>query len=1348
MTKEKCSPIREGLKRSNTRHLAFLKNTLNRKRKKGQRKKSSINVSQDHRSDDEVTSNHDFAEEDDEDANIFFFNDDDGFENINEETNAAGFGSSSSSSTSIETRRLPVIERRVPSFDMKQLSKNLTIISNQAKKLPRDNKTKLSLGGKVQKGSFARAILDWSEEYNVPTNGQDALLNILYNSFDGFNLPVSKSSGKNTHKQIEFLHEFKHLSIQNEETESVSEDGVSSEGENENDDDGILGDDSSSICTEDLTANVIKASLNEYSAQSTRYVAVDQCINDCFVYAGSNSKQYSCPHCAEIRFRPCKRTFCVGKGGTNCDHLSDSNGDGIALKKLFYRPLLVLISDLLRTPRFLSSLKYERVKVQSTNLGRRERSCYSDIMDGSVVQYHLSMMLLKYNNWKDKKPERVNSEEVSLLFSEFYDGGQVFKSKTSNFWALMTQILNLPPPLRGKLGIGMFLSAIYSGKHKEAEKFLFTDMYCEELRLLYDGTELVLNGKRYYVQARLVLHTLDTKAAEAVLGLQSAGSSKNGCSLCRSVTGVYDGSKCVYIGHRQLLPPTSYLRFIGQSGQCCPVGFYNDDDGEQTKTNETFEHGEDSFAMTDYKALRTIDNKVNEGINRVKLYSAKDLETLKLKAWNNLKGQAGVKGSLRFCIPCDNDSSREAAIQNFFFVQARGFYWSHKYPDFSDSVIDKNIGLRKYLIYRHFDLRQHRPYSRVTYDDHLENAIAAKALNERNRSQKKKHSKGIQDVWSFDRLPYADLSQQVTWPFLHSVTGVVKNLTNLILGVKQKENNTRKKDVIDPLQKHNKDDDFLAKHSSSSDDEKQTKPDYMDFYRFRPLLSTNNKQAFTCSQADKKRCREWLQCIILPTGLNEDSWDMRKFIINDDKLIPGFMKMNQRLKLVSCFWNLIIHAMESIEAPYKLFFLSVGVNLRRLQSLSFHSQDIEQLANDIIEMVCLWEGLLPLKWCTFLLHELIDLVPFIKKFGPPMGVSEFPGERAVGALINRKLKCNAGGVSFEDMVIKRHIKFELRELKGFYAQRSDEDINFTGLSYSSTDGKCRYNEDVFSIFKPESKSSEIKNPYTDLSEYEMDFLMDTLILEIERRYSGDIDRCCKSSALYSLEFKRRNTNNKNIGSMNWLHFISNNLDSTKFSTEEVRVAKRILSFKPTYFQKAMINSLKFSSRGSWCRETIGPTKLAYGQQSKQDLKGSKWSDLNTTFLDKSSSSSWCMLKQHKCDMLYGQLNSFFKIDIGDASLDGLLVASVTCRKHGIIPRTNLVRIGARDSFDISTLFITITDIYPSRIATVPFDSSGKAIRVRINDNRKSSYSTKNNNKLVLKELLMLSLHPERLKTNT
>ena len=38
-----------------------------------------------------------------------------------------------------------------------------------------------------------------------------------------------------------------------------------------------------------------------------------------------------------------------------------------------------------------------------------------------------------------------NSEEVSLSFSGFYDGGQLFKSKSTNYWILMTHILNLPP---------------------------------------------------------------------------------------------------------------------------------------------------------------------------------------------------------------------------------------------------------------------------------------------------------------------------------------------------------------------------------------------------------------------------------------------------------------------------------------------------------------------------------------------------------------------------------------------------------------------------------------------------------------------------------------------------------------------------------------------------------------------------------------------------------------------------------------------------------------------------------------------------------------------------------------
>ena len=51
--------------------------------------------------------------------------------------------------------------------------------------------------------------------------------------------------------------------------------------------------------------------------------------------------------------------------------------------------------------------------------------------------------------------------------------------------------------------------------HKAAESFLFIDNFCEELRMLYIGVDINISGITYFIQARLALHTLDTRAAEA-----------------------------------------------------------------------------------------------------------------------------------------------------------------------------------------------------------------------------------------------------------------------------------------------------------------------------------------------------------------------------------------------------------------------------------------------------------------------------------------------------------------------------------------------------------------------------------------------------------------------------------------------------------------------------------------------------------------------------------------------------------------------------------------------------------------------------------------------------------------
>lgn len=1269
--------------------------------------------------------------------------------------------------------RVSAIQQRIPSFDIKKLAKHLTIISNKFSFVPADNSNFLKHDeGNVRKGTFARALHDWSLDYNVPRDGVDAFMNIIYHTFKGYELPaVVKKQGPK--KQFRTLEEFKQLiSLNNKSDDELVVEGLEADDASVDTDDADEIDENASLCTDDLTTSVVKATIHEYSQKPTRYVGVDQCMCDGYVYAGDNNQLFQCPECQVDRFRPCTRTLCPRKGYSDCEHLRSADGDGIAHKKLFYRPLLVLISDLLKTPYFLSSLRYERI--QEISHHPHHSVGYSDLMDGDAVKHHLSIMHSRFKTWRNSKPDRLNnSEEVSLVLSEFYDGGQLFKSKTTNFWILMTQILNLPPTFRGKLGIGMFLSAIYSGKHLEAEKFLFTDMYCEELRLLNDGTELNLNGKKYFIQARLILHTLDTKALEAVLGLQSVGMALFGCPLCRSVTGVQDGAKCVYIGHRQLLPQHSYLRFLGQSGKCCPNGFYDND--KSYNNNETYEHGMESFSIEDHIGYATIRSSMQNGMIKLNKGSTKrkysntigddeELDMCRTEVWETVRKATGTKHLLQFCLPCDGNKKREDAIKKFLFVEdTLKYYWSNKPELWDPSIHNKSTGLRKYLIYRHFDLRPYKPYSRVKYSDHLENAIIAKGLNENNKTQSKKHSKGIQDVWCFDRLPYADSAQQVTWPLLHAVTGVIKLLINTMLGVKEVKESIINQTYADQIinggiindssdDDDNNDDDKSNKevnndssstiHLSKSQKMKlQKEMKQAKFYSYRPLHSKSGQNPFVCTTADKKRCREWLQCIILPKGLGDDSWDMRKFIINDKNLIPGFMKMNQRLKLVSCFWDFIVFAMHGVEDQYKLFYKMVGVNLRKLQSNYFSLEDVEKLSRDIEEMVCIWEGLLPLKTCTFILHELIDLAPFIKNFGPPMGVSEYPGERAVGTLISRKLKCNAGGESYENLIVDRHIQYELRKLKKFYSKNDLSELN--GACTYLDSGKCIYNGERYSLSKPESQTCQKKNSFVTLTDYELDLLVDTLLMEVERKYGIDNrDLCIEKSVVYNLECKRRSMKQSTkIGISDWLRIVFENKEEG-FSIDEVRVAQNILSFQPSYFQNAIISGLEFQSRGSWQRETKAPKQSCYGSE-KLIVQGSRYSELQYSFREKVNNSSWCILKQQTSRKLYAQINTFFQIQIGDASLDGHLVASVTCRNHSIIPKTNLVNISRIGSLNVDTVFVSLLDIYPSRVATIPFTKNWKAIKVRARTEFISTYSTSSRD-AELKELIMFTLHPERL----
>jgi hypothetical protein len=248
-------------------------------------------------------------------------------------------------------------------------------------------------------------------------------------------------------------------------------------------------------------------------------------------------------------------------------------------------------------------------------------------------------------------------------------------------------------------------------------------------------------------------------------------------------------------------------------------------------------------------------------------------------------------------------------------------------------------------------------------------------------------------------------------------------------------------------------------------------------------------------------------------------------------------------------------------------------------------------------------------------------------------------------------------------------------------------------------------------------------------------------LEVQRLHGAENQEICsRESIVYNLEIKRR-LNNINWTVSNWLKHVVKN-ENELFCIEEVNVANNLLSLNPHFFANATIRGLSIRSRGSWRRETIMPTRV-YGSQTLL-LKGkSISSDLQNCFRDKKNSSSWCIYKQSEYPKLYAQVNAFFQFKVGDKSLDGLLLASVTSRKYSLIPKTNLVKISKKDSLNLNCLFVSIRDIFPSRIATIPFINSLKAINTRKPFTFNSTFSTNNKNN-ELSHLIMITLHPERL----
>ena len=245
-------------------------------------------------------------------------------------------------------------------------------------------------------------------------------------------------------------------------------------------------------------------------------------MNGCLAFVGKNGNLRFCSQCETPRFYNCAHRTCADKALKDCKHKISSL---TARKQVFYYPLLSLLDKLVSLPKFRSEL--ENFDAFS-NFYRKEDE-YTDISDGIVAKHAMNEMK---TNFQHNRNEGDDCEMVNVLLGVFYDGANLFDRKLNSFNAIVMNIINLPVSYRITNGAGAFVVGLQTvgtdhcdvKSLETAEKVLFRKYLLQELKLLKQGVQLMTkDGKKIFLQARLLVNLYDTPAFEKMFGVQCRG---------------------------------------------------------------------------------------------------------------------------------------------------------------------------------------------------------------------------------------------------------------------------------------------------------------------------------------------------------------------------------------------------------------------------------------------------------------------------------------------------------------------------------------------------------------------------------------------------------------------------------------------------------------------------------------------------------------------------------------------------------------------------------------------------------------------------------------------------------
>jgi len=263
-----------------------------------------------------------------------------------------------------ESTTTPVFNKLILHFNINKIVLFYGEKISRGNRLMQDDKIPLINGTEnvTSKGIFARRLLQWFEENEITKKGQLNLLKLMHNAFGRtINLPVKTT--------------MKHLPAQNGDEISVGSEDI-------------------------FNKSAVLSTIDDYDGSITRFLAFHQCVNDCTVFVGNNHRSFECPICQSPRFRACVRINCENKGKSICEHLL--RNDGVPNKQLYYRPIRLLIMDLVRTEWFVKALNYKRKDFRQYY--KRDNSISEN---GIIADTNLQEMKDRFEAWKKEDSKRL-----------------------------------------------------------------------------------------------------------------------------------------------------------------------------------------------------------------------------------------------------------------------------------------------------------------------------------------------------------------------------------------------------------------------------------------------------------------------------------------------------------------------------------------------------------------------------------------------------------------------------------------------------------------------------------------------------------------------------------------------------------------------------------------------------------------------------------------------------------------------------------------------------------------------------------------------------------------------------